>query len=131
MMFNSYKSLPLFLGGIFLIYVAALDESLFDFILDNTVQNRITVTIATVVASALPMFFAIGFIKQSVLSRWQTIYQYERLLEKDAFWILTIILLASIMIIKITEGVHIISMMVLVASVAFSAYLIIHRFANK
>ncbi|MDA8000138.1 MAG: hypothetical protein MPL62_02405 [Alphaproteobacteria bacterium] len=128
---DGYKSLPLFLGGIFLAYIAILDETLFDLILYNSDQSRIAVTIATTVAAALPMFFAIGYIKQSVLHRWQAIYQYERLLEKDVFWIMTIVLIGFIIYAKIEEGVHITSMLVMIGGVAFSVYLIIRRVTDR
>mgnify|MGYP006410864099 FL=1 len=115
---------PFFLGGIFLIYLAVLDETLFNFILHSFQQDKIIISIATTVAAGVPMFFAVGFIKKSVLRRWQTIYYYEKLLLHDFFWILTIILLGMISsIIVIEEGVHQFNFPILLGCVLFSVYL--------
>ena len=92
----SLANVPLFIGGLFMVYLAVLDETLFNFILDNTTQNQFTIALATTVAAALPMFFAVGFIKRTILRRWQTIYYYEKMLMGQSFWILTIILLGAI-----------------------------------
>jgi len=115
---------PFFLGGIFLIYLAVLDETLFNFILHSFQQDKIIISIATTVAAGVPMFFAVGFIKKSVLRRWQTIYYYEKLLLHDFFWILTIILLGIISsIIVIDEGIHQFNFPILLGCVLFSVYL--------
>ena len=115
---------PFFLGGIFLIYLAVLDETLFNFILHSFQQDKIIISIATTVAAGVPMFFAVGFIKKSVLRRWQTIYYYEKLLLHDFFWILTIILLGMISsIIVIDEGIHQFNFPILLGCVLFSVYL--------
>ena len=75
------------------------------------------------------MFFAVGFIKKSVLRRWQTIYYYEKLLLHDFFWISTIVLLTIISyIIVIEEGIHQFNIPILVGCLLFSAYLIINSF---
>lgn len=125
------ENIPLFLGGIFMVYLAVLDETLFNFILDNMTRDQLTIALATTVASALPMFFAVGFIKQSFLYRWQTIYHYEKLLLGNIFWILTVFLLISIMIIKlIEEGIHQFNAPILVGCMLFSIYLVI-RWSNK
>ena len=118
------SDVPFFLGGIFLIYLAVLDETLFNFILHSFQQDKIIISIATTVAAGVPMFFAVGFIKKSVLRRWQTIYYYEKLLLHDFFWILTIILLGMISsIIVIEEGVHQFNFPTLLGCVLFSVYL--------
>ena len=115
---------PFFLGGIFLIYLAVLDETLFNFILHSFQQDKIIISIATTVAAGVPMFFAVGFIKKSVLRRLQTIYYYEKLLLHDFFWILTIILLGMISsIIVIDEGIHQFNFPILLGCVLFSVYL--------
>ena len=125
------ENIPLFLGGIFMVYLAVLDETLFNFILDNMTRDQLTIALATTVASALPMFFAVGFIKQSFLYRWQTIYHYEKLLLGNIFWILTISLLISIFIIKIIEeGMHQFNAPILIGCMLFSIYLVI-RWSNK
>ena len=125
------ENIPLFLGGIFMVYLAVLDETLFNFILDNMTRDQLTIALATTVASALPMFFAVGFIKQSFLYRWQTIYHYEKLLLGNIFWILTVSLLISILIIKIIEeGMHQFNAPILIGCMLFSIYLVI-RWSNK
>ena len=118
------SDVPFFLGGIFLIYLAVLDETLFNFILHSFQQDKIIISIATTIAAGVPMFFAVGFIKKSVLRRWQTIYYYEKLLLHDFFWILTIILLGIISsIIVIDEGIHQFNFPILLGCVLFSVYL--------
>lgn len=84
-----WRSVPLFLCGVFLIYIAAADETLFQFIaedLTNGLANRVVVAVATVLAATIPMFFAVGAIKQSVLIGRETIYYYEKMLTSMAFW---------------------------------------------
>ena len=123
---------PLLIGGIFMVYLAVLDETLFNFILDNVTQNQFTVSLATVVAAALPMFFAVGFIKRSVLRRWQTIYYYEKMLLGEVFWILTVILLNIITFIIVSEqGVHQFNAPILAGCVLFSIYLVIYSFKTR
>jgi len=118
------SDVPFFLGGIFLIYLAVLDETLFNFILHSFQQDKIIISIATTIAAGVPMFFAVGFIKKSVLRRWQTIYYYEKLLLHDFFWILTIILLGIISgIIIIEEGIHQFNFPILLGCILFSVYL--------
>ena len=118
---------PLLIGGLFMVYLAVLDETLFNFVLDNVTQNQFTVSLATVIAAALPMFFAVGFIKRSVLRRWQTIYYYEKMLLGQSFWILTIILLGAITLITIVEeGIHQLNAPVVAGCILFSIYLVIY-----
>ena len=121
------KSLPLFLGGIFMIYLAAADDTVFDYVLDNTGQTRVTVAAATVLATAPVMFFAIGFIKQSILHEWEVIYQYQRLLEHSSFWIMAIVLLLGIAALSVMgEGLYLFNVHIIVGCVGFSAYLAIY-----
>ena len=123
---------PLLIGGIFMVYLAVLDETLFNFVLDNVTQNQFTVSLATVIAAALPMFFAVGFIKRSILRRWQTIYYYEKMLLGEVFWILTVILLSIITFIIVSEqGVHQFNAPILAGCVLFSTYLIIYSFKTR
>jgi len=123
---------PLLIGGIFMVYLAVLDETLFNFVLDNVTQNQFTVSLATVIAAALPMFFAVGFIKRSVLRRWQTIYYYEKMLLGEVFWILTVILLNIITFIIVSEqGVHQFNAPILAGCVLFSIYLVIYSFKTR
>ena len=126
---RTLANIPLFIGGLFMIYLAVLDETLFNFILDNTAQDQFAISLATTIAAALPMFFAVGFIKQSVLRRWQTIYYYEKMLLGEIFWTLTIILLNAIAYIIVTEqGVHQFNVPIVAGCVLFSIYLVIHSF---
>ena len=128
----SLANVPLFIGGLFMVYLAVLDETLFNFILDNTVQNQFTIALATTVAAALPMFFAVGFIKRTILRRWQTIYYYEKMLMGQSFWILTIILLGAITsIIIVEEGVHQLNAPVVGGCILFSVYLIIYSLNTR
>ena len=128
----SLANVPLFIGGLFMVYLAVLDETLFNFILDNTVQNQFTIALATTIAAALPMFFAVGFIKRTILRRWQTIYYYEKMLMGQSFWILTIILLGAItFIIIVEEGVHQLNAPVVAGCILFSIYLIIYSLSTR
>ena len=124
--------IPLFIGGLFMVYLAVLDETLFNFILDNTVQNQFTIALATTVAAALPMFFAVGFIKRTILRRWQTIYYYEKMLMGQSFWILTIILLGAITFITVNEeGIHQLNVPIVTGCILFSVYLIIYSLNTR
>jgi len=128
----SLANVPLFIGGLFMVYLAVLDETLFNFILDNTVQNQFTIALATTVAAAFPMFFAVGFIKRTILRRWQTIYYYEKMLMGQSFWILTIILLGAITsIIIVEEGVHQLNVPIIIGCVLFSIYLVIYSLNTR
>ena len=128
----SLANVPLFIGGLFMVYLAVLDETLFNFILDNTVQDQFTIALATTVAAAFPMFFAVGFIKRTILRRWQTIYYYEKMLMGQSFWILTIILLGAITsIIIVEEGVHQLNAPVVGGCILFSIYLIIYSLNTR
>ena len=128
----SLANVPLFIGGLFMVYLAVLDETLFNFILDNTVQNQFTIALATTIAAAFPMFFAVGFIKRTILRRWQTIYYYEKMLMGQSFWILTIILLGAITsIIIVEEGVHQLNAPVVGGCILFSVYLIIYSLNTR
>ena len=123
------SNVPLLIGGLFMVYLAVIDNTLFNFILDNTQQDKITISIATIVAATLPMFFAVGFIKRSIFRRWQTIYYYEKMLFGEAFWIMTIILLNVISFIIYTEeGIHQFNSPILAGCTLFSIYLVIHAF---
>ncbi len=110
-------------------YLAVFDETLFNFIFEFVVPDQFGVSLATVIAAALPMFFAVGFIKQSVLRSWQTIYYYEKMLLGDFFWVLAIILLNAITFIIVTqEGVHQFNILIVAGCVSFTIYLVIHSF---
>lgn len=94
-------SVALFLVGIFVIYIAAVDESLFNIVLEMAGSERLGVTIAITIAAAVPMFFAVGMIRKSVSNKWFTIYQYEDMLNGKGFWVLAILLLITIALLHI------------------------------
>lgn len=122
-----FDKFPLFLGGLFLVYMAVLDDSLFNFIINNTTQNQFSVALSTSIAAGLPMFVAVGFIKQTILRRWQTIYYYEIFIMGIFHRILTIILLSVFTyIIVLEEGIHQFNLPILAGCTLFSLYLIIH-----
>ena len=126
---RTLANIPLLLGGIFMGHLAVFDETLFNFIFEFVVQDQFSISLATVIAAALPMFFAVGFIKQSVLRSWQTIYYYEKMLLGDFFWVLAIILLNAITFIIVTqEGVHQFNILIVAGCVSFTIYLVIHSF---
>ena len=103
-----WRNIPLFLCGVFLIYIAAFDESIFQLVAYD-LTSRVLVTLGTVLAAGIPMFFAVGTIKQSVLIGRETVYFYERLLEHWAFWISTGIFCILIAVLKITQSFSAIS----------------------
>jgi len=120
-------NIPLFIGGLFMIYLAAADETLFNFILGKTIQTQLTVALATTVAAALPMFFAVGLVKQSIVSGLYTIYYYEKMLQGLVFWILTMIVLIAIAaIIVVEETIHQFNVPILAGCGLLSLYLIIY-----
>jgi len=87
-----------------MIYLAAFDETLFLTITSYNIQDRVIVTIGTTIAAAVPMFFAVGMIKESVLTGRETIYYYETLLKGKVFWILSICLLISVATLIYIQG---------------------------
>jgi len=122
------KDIPLFLGGIFLIYLAVVDETLFTAITMGDLKNRLLVTFATTLAAGVPMFFAVGLIKKSVLKGQETIYYYEELLKRKFFWISTIVLLAVITLLVLLQGRAATTqgLIAVVVSVSLSLYLVIY-----
>jgi len=57
-------NIPLLAGGIFMVYIAAVDETLFNAVVGGNFQDKLVVSLATTVAAALPMFFAVGKAKR-------------------------------------------------------------------
>ena len=122
-----WKNLPLLLGGLFMVYLAAVDETLFNAILRSTVTDRLTVSLSTTVAAGIPMFFAVGLIKMSILPRFDTIYYYEKFLASVIFWVANIVLLITIAYLSVVEsGIEPFTHPVKSASVIFALYLIIY-----
>ena len=120
-------NIPLFAGGIFMVYIAAADETLFNAIVGGNFGDRLVVSLATTVAAALPMFFAVGLIKQSIVSGLYTIYYYERMLQGSIFWVLTIILLIAITAIILVQGtIHLYNAPIVVGCSLLSVYLVIY-----
>jgi len=120
-------NIPLFAGGIFMVYIAAADETLFNAIVGGNFGDRLVVSLATTVAAALPMFFAVGLIKQSVVSGLYTIYYYEKMLQGSIFWVLTIVLLIAIVAIILVQGtVHLYNAPIVAGCSLLSVYLVIY-----
>jgi len=94
-------SIPLFIVGLFVIYIAAYDDALFNLVRFAIGTDRLGITIATTVAAAVPIFFAVGMIRKSIGINWFTIYHYERMLEGKGFWSLAIIVLIIIAILHL------------------------------
>ena len=119
------NNIPLFVGGIFLIVLAAVDFTLFDAITQGRVADRTIVALATVVSAAVPMFFAVGLVKVSLLTGRETIFYYEKLLRGSSFWIATILLLLSIAALVLIQGRALspFGAVVLAGSILLSIYL--------
>jgi len=94
-------SVPLFIVGLFVIYIAVYDDALFNIVRSFIGTERLGITIATTVAASIPIFFAVGMIRKSIGINWFTIYQYERMLEGNGFWSLAIIVLIIIAILHL------------------------------
>jgi hypothetical protein len=125
-----WKNIPLFLCGIFLVYIAAFDEALFNLVAFD-ITNRLLVTLGTILAAALPMFFAVGTIKQSVLFGRETIYFYEKMLRNWAFWLTAGIFCIILTVIKFVQpdAFIIYSILTGVLSCLAGAYLIYYGLA--
>ncbi len=118
-----------------MVYVAAMDETLFNFVFGNLIQGQVPIAtanaIATTTAAAVPMFFAVGMIKQSMVSGLYTIYYYERMLEKRIFWILIIMLLGLIIVTILLTGVYGFNILTLMCSGLLALYLLISKVRRK
>jgi len=123
---ENLKNMPLLIGGIFLSYIAVVDETLFNAVTTSNLHNRLIVTLGTTFAASVPMFFAVGMIKQSILTGRETIYYYEKLLKGKMFWIMALILLVSISILIYLQGrAHSINGSIIMAGcILLSLYLI-------
>jgi hypothetical protein len=121
--YELWRSVPLFLCGVFLVYLGAFDETLF-YLVASDISNRLLVTAATVLAATLPMFFAVGAIKHSILYGRETIYYYEKLLRNRIFWISAGILCIVVAIVAYTQARYfdISGMIVMVLSILAGAY---------
>ncbi len=95
-------SIPLFIVGLFVIYIAAYDDALFDLVRSVMGTDRLGITIATTVAAAVPIFFAVGMIRKSIGINWFTIYHYERMLDGKGFWSIAIIVLIIIALLHLS-----------------------------
>jgi len=94
-------SIPLLIVGLFVFYIGARDDALFDLVRSVIGTERLGITIATTIAATVPVFFAVGMIRKSIGINWFTIYQYERMLEGNVFWSLAIIVLIIIAILHL------------------------------
>lgn len=87
--FSEYiRNMPLFLGGLFFVYLGAVDQTIFDSIVYSTNFDRFGITLATALSAGVPIFFAIGLIKKGIFLRWQTLDFYEKMLKGKIFSIL-------------------------------------------
>lgn len=127
---NSLKeyvlNLPLFFGGLFLVYLGIVDQTLFYAILDKTSFDRFGVTLTTVVSAGIPIFFAVGLIKKGIFLRWETIHFYEKLIDSKILWILTSIFLGILSYFIFKSGLTITNMVHISGSVLLIAYLILY-----
>jgi len=98
-------SIPLLIAGLFVIYIAALDDALFSLVRSAAGTDRLGIAIATTVAAAVPMFFAVGMIRKSIGINWFTIYHYERILDGKGFWVIAIIVLLLVAILHLVTVV--------------------------
>ena len=119
---DTKSTIILFACGVFLVYLAAFDDTLVDALMGNGDRNQ--VVLATLIAAGLPMFFAVGFFKQTVLTRWLTIYPYEVLVGSVAFWILSAIVLIVVIAIKLSNYLGTIDIPIVIISMLFVVYLI-------
>ncbi|MCW4023912.1 MAG: hypothetical protein NWF01_02625 [Candidatus Bathyarchaeota archaeon] len=130
-----WNNFPLFLCGVYLIYMAGFDDGLFVLIAGD-LTNRVLVTIATMTAAGVPVFFAIGTIKNSILIGRETIYFYEKMLMHWSFWLFAGVfcfLLGGLKIAQAGAEMSSVSIMVMVMSFLAGAYLVYYSllFAAK
>lgn len=115
-----------------MVYLAAADQTLFNAVFRLTHPDRLIASLATAVAASIPMFFAIGLIKRGIFIRWETIYQYEKMLEGKIFWIMTAILLVAISGLIALQGLMLpYGIFVMTGCLSLSVYVIIYRFKLK
>ena len=125
-----WRNFPLFLCGVFLVYVAAFDETLFNWV-SFDITNRLAITLATIVAAAIPMFFAVGAIKQSLLYGRETLYYYEKMLKHWGFWFAAGIFCIGVVILRfIQSDVSFLTKFAFIAATCLTAaYLIYYAFS--
>ena len=121
------RNLPLFFGGLFLVYLGTVDQTLFYAILDKTNLDRLGVTLATTVSAGVQIFFAVGLIKKGIFLRWETIHFYEKLITSKVLWILTIVFLGALSYFIFEKGLTTFTNLVNISgSVLLIAYLIFY-----
>jgi len=98
------RSLPLFLCGSLMIYLALVDQTLFQIILQGNTQSRLAVTIATVVAATIPMFLAVGLVKRGLLRQWQTIHSYEAFVKTHGFLLVSALYFLLMVLLMTLQG---------------------------
>lgn len=104
--FSEYiRNIPLLLGGLFFVYLGAVDQTIFDSILMYTNSDRFGITLATALSAGIPIFFAIGLIKKGIFLRWQTLDFYEKMLRGKIFSILTMGFLISFAYLTFNSGI--------------------------
>jgi hypothetical protein len=85
-------------------YVAVFDSSIFQLITGGNLSSRLVVSAATALAAGVPFFFALGALKEGALPSWNAVFFYEKLLERPGFWILSALLMLSLIPILFLEG---------------------------
>ena len=128
---TTIQKLPLFLGGILLIYLAVADESLFNIILGYMSISQFSVALATTIAAAIPMFFAVGLLRRSILIKLDTIYYYEKFIDSKIYWFSTVTLVATFAYLNIKLGGSTRELLVAAACVALAIYLMIYTLKNN
>ena len=104
--FSEYiRNIPLLLGGIFFIYLGAVDQTIFDSILIHINSDRLGITLATAFSAGIPIFFAIGLIKKGIFLRWQTLDFYEKILRGKIFSILIMCFLIFFSYLTFNSGI--------------------------
>lgn len=110
--FSEYiRNIPLFLGGLFFIYLGAIDQTIFDSIVYSTNFDKFGITISTALSAGIPIFFAIGLIKKGVFIRWQTLDFYEKILRGKTFSIFVMAFLICFLYLTFTNGVFLLANM--------------------
>ncbi len=110
--FSEYiRNIPLFLGGLFFIYLGAIDQTIFDSIVYLTNFDKFGITLATALSAGIPIFFAIGLIKKGIFIRWQTLDFYEKILRGKIFSIFVMAFLICFSYLTFTNGIFLLANM--------------------
>ncbi len=82
---------------------------------------------ATIIATTFSMLYAVGIIKESLFSKRETIYYYEKLLKEKGFWISSSVFLILISLLKlIFEPLQFNNTIIIIFNLFFSIYLVFY-----